>query len=70
MQIIKNSPNEIIEVTEEMICRLAGTWIETRQDKDLQSRYRKIVDEFPAHQRTPARIGAKFLREHQYLLPD
>jgi putative glycosyltransferase (TIGR04372 family) len=70
MQIIKNSPNEIIEVTEEMICRLAGTWIETRQDKDLQTRYRKIVDEFPAHQRTPARIGAKFLREHQYLLPD
>lgn len=70
MQIIKNSSKEIIEVTEEMICRLAGTWIESRQDKDLQTRYRKLVDEFPAHQRTPARIGAKFLREHQYLLPD
>ena len=70
MQIIKNSSKEIIEVTEEMICRLAGTWIESRQDKDLQTRYRKLVDEFPAHQRTPARMGAKFLREHQYLLPD
>ena len=70
MQIIKNSSKEIIEVTEEMICRLAGIWIESRQDKDLQTRYRKLVDEFPAHQRTPARMGAKFLREHQYLLPD
>jgi putative glycosyltransferase (TIGR04372 family) len=70
MNIISNSPNEIIEVTEEMICRLAGTWIETRQDKDLQTKYRRLVNEFPIHQRTPARIGAKFLREHQYLLPD
>jgi putative glycosyltransferase (TIGR04372 family) len=70
MQIIKNSPNEIIEVIEEMICRLAGTWIETRQDKDLQTKYRRLVNEFPSHHRTPAKMGAKFLREHQYLLPD
>jgi len=68
--IIKNTPEEIIDVTQEMICRLAGTWFEAKQDQELQLKYRKVVDGFPAHHRTPARMGAKFLREHRYLLPD
>jgi putative glycosyltransferase (TIGR04372 family) len=69
LEIVKNSPQEIGEVTKEMVLRLSGKWLETDEDRELQSRYREIVDSFQYHQRTPARIGAKFLREHQHLLP-
>jgi putative glycosyltransferase (TIGR04372 family) len=69
LEIVKNSPEEIIEVTKEMVLRLSGKWLETDEDRDLQSRYREIVDSFEYDQRQPARMGAKFLREHQHLLP-
>jgi len=69
LEIVKNSPEEIVEVTTEMLLRLSGQWIETDEDRELQARYREIVDSFQYQQRTPARMGAKFLREHQHLLP-
>lgn len=69
LKIVKNSPEEIVEVTTEMLLRLSGQWIETNEDRELQARYREIVDSFQYQQRTPARMGAKFLREHQHLLP-
>ena len=69
LKIVKNSPEEIVEVTTEMLLRLSGKWLETAEDRELQARYREIVDSFQYQQRTPARMGAKFLREHQHLLP-
>jgi len=69
IKVLKNTPEEIMDATSEMILRLAGRWIETDEDKELQAKFRSIVNSFPIHQRTPARMGAKFLREHQYLLP-
>jgi putative glycosyltransferase (TIGR04372 family) len=69
LKIVKNSPEEIVEVTTEMLLRLSGKWLETAEDRELQARYREIVDSFQHQQRTPARMGAKFLREHQHLLP-
>ena len=69
IKVLKNTPEEIMDETSEMILRLAGRWIETDEDKELQAKFRSIVNSFPIHQRTPARMGAKFLREHQYLLP-
>jgi len=69
IKLLKNTPEEIMDATSEMILRLAGKWIETDEDKELQCKYRSIVNSFPIHQRTPARMGAKFLRENQYLLP-
>jgi len=69
IEMLKNTPEEIMDVTSEMILRLAGKWIETDEDKGLQAKFRSIVNSFPIHQRTPAKMGAKFLREHQYLLP-
>jgi putative glycosyltransferase (TIGR04372 family) len=69
LEIVKNSPEEIVEVTTEMLLRLSGKWLETDEDRELQSRYRELVDSFQYHQRAPARMGAKFLREHQHLLP-
>ena len=69
LEIVKNTPKEISEVTAEMVLRLSGKWLETEEDRELQARYREIVDSFQFQQRTPARMGAKFLREHQHLLP-
>ena len=69
LEIVKNSPEEISDVTTEMILRLSGKWEETEEDRELQARYRRVVDSFQYQHRAPARMGAKFLREHQYLLP-
>ena len=69
VEIFKNTPEEITDATSEMILRLAGKWIETDEDTELQVKFRSIVNSFPVHQRRPARMGAKFLREHQHLLP-
>ena len=68
--IEKNTPEQIVDVCNEMILRLSGQWKETDEDEELQDRFRAVLKTFPAYQRAPARIGAKFLREHQHLLPD
>ena len=67
--IEKNTPEQIVDVCNEMILRLSGQWKETDEDEELQNRFRAVIETFPTYQRTPARMGAKFLREHQHLLP-
>ena len=67
--MIKNTPQQIVDVTEEMIQRLNGTWIESEEDKKLHERFLKVMKLRVPHERAPARMGAKFLREHQHLLP-
>lgn len=69
-EIVKNTPRQITDVTTEMLMRAQGNWNETDEDKELQNRFRLVQGKLPPGDRTPARIGAKFLREHQYLLPD
>jgi len=67
---IKNSPDQIVDVVYEQIARLNGSWVETDEDKELQQRFQRLVwgkDADPAYL---PRVGAKFLREHQHLLPD
>jgi putative glycosyltransferase (TIGR04372 family) len=68
--IIKNTPQQIIDVNLEMIMRLSGNWVETDEDVDLQRRFRSCQNLYRPADRSPAKIGAKFLREHQHLLPD
>ena len=69
-EIVKNSPKQITDVTIEMLMRAQGNWNETDEDKELQNRFRLVQEKLRPGERAPARIGAKFLREHQYLLPD
>ena len=69
-EIVKNTPQQIIDVTTEMLMRAQGNWIETNEDKELQKRFRLVQEKLRPADRAPAKIGAKFLREHQYLLPD
>ena len=68
--IVKNSPEQIIDVVEEQIARMNGTWIETADDFELQERFNKDVLGLSSNFSYLPRIGAKFLREHQHLLSD
>jgi len=67
--LVKNTPSQIIDVIEEMLERLNGTWEDSDEDIELQKRFRGVVNLLPPSERNPARMGAKFLREHQHLLP-
>lgn len=63
-----NSPEEIRDVTLEMMERLSGTFQQTEEDRKLQQRY---FDQFPpdhwaASIKTP--MGQCFLRKYQHLL--
>ncbi len=69
-EIVKNTSQQIIDVTTEMLMRINGIWTETDDDKELQERFRRVQEKLRLGDRDPARIGAKFLREHQHLLPD
>ena len=69
IEIIKNTAEEITEVVLEMNQRIDGTWIETDEDVELQSRFKKLRENEPKWQvQEGVRIGANFLRRYQHLL--
>ena len=68
-EIVKNTPRQITDVTTEMLMRIQSNWNETDEDRELQKRFRLLQEKFRPADRAPARMGAKFLREHQHLLP-
>lgn len=75
IELIENTEEEIYDVTVEMNERIDGTWVETEEDEALQKKYWDIVyswydragPPFARHNAFVGRIGAKFLRENQYL---
>ncbi|MFH1309453.1 MAG: TIGR04372 family glycosyltransferase [Candidatus Omnitrophota bacterium] len=82
IELVDNTPEEIMDVTVEMDQRLNGQWQTMEEDEELQryfwslynseeyKRYCKMFRRFgnmPYH-RIPCRIGAKFLRENKELL--
>ena len=73
VRLIENTPEEILEVTLEMVARLDGTWQEQTDDEMLQSRF---LSQFRAHAYDPpngqvihgelrGRFGAGFLRRNR-----
>jgi putative glycosyltransferase (TIGR04372 family) len=69
IEIVKNTSDEINEVVLEMDQRLNGTWIETEEDSELQSRFNSLRSKMPKWQvQEGVRIGAAFLRRYQHLL--
>lgn len=67
---VRNHSSQIVDLVSEMLKRLNGEWIDTDEDLELQARFKKLYDLLSPNLRTPAKIGAKFLREHQHLLPE
>lgn len=68
IEIIENTPEEILALVQEMMARLNGTWATTKGDEDLQRRYWEILP--PGHRcyGNGSRLGAEFLRQNQELL--
>lgn len=67
---VENTPEEIRDVIQEMNERLDGTYSESEEDRILQAKYRKIVDDYPKGDNVLShwRLGADFLRNNQWLL--
>jgi len=65
---IENTAEEILDLTKEMNERLDGTFIITEEDEELQKRFHALLHPDDFMYGTPARIGAKFLRENKDLL--
>ena len=68
IELIENTPEEILEVTKEMNERLDGTWISDPIDKELQKAYRSLFKKRNHIYNFSPRIGANFLRKNQNLL--
>jgi len=65
---IDNSKEEIRAVVREMECRMSGKWIETKEDIDLQKRFKTIFMSVERPRPLSSRVGANFLRENRQLL--
>ena len=67
---IDNTPEEILAAVQEMNERIDGTIQYDDLDIELQKRYREIVDNYPMRDNVLNnwRLGAKFLRDNQWLL--
>jgi len=68
IDIIENTPEEILSVAIEMDERLKGTWIAQEEDEELQQRFWSLLQPKNLHGRIMARMGAEFLRLNRQLL--
>lgn len=67
IELIENTPEEIMQVTLEMDERLNGTWEPKEEDRKLQERFWRLFG--PDKIKSPnLRIGAEFLRKNKDLI--
>ena len=64
IELVDNSPEEIMDVSMEMAARLDGTWQTTKEDEELQHKFWNLADPEGDYKFPHSRIGAKFLRDH------
>lgn len=68
LEVVENSPEEILDVVLEMDERLKGTWKDTKEEEELQKKFWSLFKSSPLHGAFLARIGAKFLSQNRELL--
>lgn len=68
LETVENEPEEIVELVDEMLARIKGTWMETEQDRELQERLRSLYKPLNPGYGYRSRMGAWFLRRNQDLL--
>ena len=68
IELIENTPDEILDVSMEMHQRLNGTWETTEEDEALQKRFWELFPKSELHGDMKARIGVDFLRQNRELL--
>ena len=68
VDVIENTPEELLDVAVEMDERLKGKWQTTGEDQELQQRFWSLLEVKEPNQEWRPRMGAKFLRQNQELL--
>jgi len=68
IEVVNNSPEEILALAIELDERIKGAWKETDEDKMLQERFWAIFKQAGLDYQNKPRIGAEFLRHHRALL--
>jgi len=68
IEVIENSSEEILALTQEMNARIDQTWVPHSEDEELQKRYKSFYPPEHYSYGFPSRIGAEFLRQNQELL--
>ena len=68
IRIIDNTPKEILDLAVEVNERIDGNWKTTKEDEELQKKYKSLFPKNSLCYGFPSRIGAKFLRENKKLL--
>ena len=68
IELIENTPDEILDVTMEMHQMLNGTWKTSEEDEVLQERFWEMLPKSELHGELRGRIGAEFLKQNSALL--
>jgi len=68
LEVVENTPEEILDLAKEMNERLDGNLEYTEEDEELQKRFRSLFQPHLHSYSSPARIGANFLRQNKELL--
>ncbi|MBU1932044.1 TIGR04372 family glycosyltransferase [Patescibacteria group bacterium] len=64
IELIEDTPEEIMALAIEMDERLKGTWRTTKEDEELQRRFWALYKPSELHGKIKSRVGADFLRQH------
>ncbi|NLQ05632.1 TIGR04372 family glycosyltransferase [Cylindrospermopsis raciborskii] len=67
-ELVENTAEEILDTVKEMVGRLKGNWVETAEDKQLQSIMRSYIGIGSYSYGSSARCGTAFLRKYKFLL--
>ena len=68
IELVENTPDEIIDLAVEMDERIKGAWQTTDEDKELQRRFWTLFKQDEIHKSFLSHVGTKFLRENKELL--
>lgn len=69
IEIVDNTPEEILLLAQEVEGRIAGNWQTTAEDEEMQRRFRSIFDANEGvRTHSHVRLGTEFLRQNSFLL--
>ena len=68
IEVVENTPEEILAVAVEMDERLRGTWTSNKEDEELQQQFWSLFKPSDLNQVFYVRIGTGFLRQNAALL--
>lgn len=68
LEIINNSPEEILQITKEMFDRLDGKFNETSEDRERQELYDRLYQQYTPFEKCKSPIGRQFLRDNSWYL--